>query len=443
MGADDRLPAAALIARLIANPQGFDLFQAISLLERAVPHARALGRGNGAGEAVRLSGSVSLAFEPSDVRSVRRGGLRDDLRDQMLDQVLAQARIEVGIEARKDSRADRTAAPPNNEPAPHDAHHPHAARRPAYTLSTAALTLAGANGPLPMPFTELVLEASAKRDFATADLLDIFNHRFLSFLYRSRKKHAPGLNWRSPHASALAACLDALSNLGLSGAQRGPHDERLWMRHAGLLSAAPRSMTGLLALLSDRLGVPVRGAQFVGGWREIDASDSLRLARVGSRAPRLGGQSVLGRRAWDQAAGIRIEFAELSRERFAALLPDGRDHALAQWLIRCYLQQDFDVEFVLKLAPQQVSCALGGPRAARLGWTSWVAGGARRSNDDGESAGTARDTRDANNTHDTISRTDARGPAAAARSPAPAPAPVRLALRAAPGAGRHHEGLRA
>ncbi|WP_233830512.1 type VI secretion system baseplate subunit TssG [Paraburkholderia sp. ZP32-5] len=448
MGTDDRLPAAALIARLIANPQGFDLFQAISLLERAVPHARALGRGNGAGEAVRLTGSVSLAFEPSDVRSVRRGGLRDEPRnpalDLLLDQVLAQARIEVGIEAREDSHKDphdsRTVPPANEEHEPHELrerHRPRPGRRPAFTLSTAALTLAGANGPLPMPFTELVLEAMTKRDFAMADLLDIFNHRFLSFLYRSRKKHAPGLNWRSPHSSAIAACLDTLSNLGLNGDQRGPHDERLWLRHAGLLSAAPRSMTGLLALLSDRLGVPVRGAQFVGGWRDIDASDSLRLARVGSRAPRLGGQSVLGRRAWDQAAGIRIEFADLSRERFTALLPGGRDHALAQWLIRCYLQQDFDVEFVLKLAPQRVSCALGGPRAARLGWTSWVAGGARRSNDAG----------DTSNTPQTISTTHARGTAAAARStalePAPAPAPVRLALRAATAAGRHQEGLRA
>jgi type VI secretion system protein ImpH len=388
MGADDRLPAVALIARLIANPQGFDLFQAISLLERAVPHARPLGRGNGAGEAVRLSGFVSLTFEPSDVRSVRRGE-------------------------------------PPRRPTAHDAHdahdaHEHDAQRPAYTLSTPVLTLAGAHGPLPMPFTELVLEGRAQRDSATADLLDIFNHRFLSFLYRSRKKHAPGLNWRSPHSSALAACLDALSNLGLRGALRGPHDERLWLRHAGLLSAAPRSMTGLLALLSDRLGMPVRGVQFVGGWREIDKTDSLRLARVGSRAPRLGGQSMLGRRAWDQAAGIRLEFADLSRKRFAALLPGGPDHALAQWLIHCYVQQDFDVEFVLKLAPQRVTCALGGPNAARLGWTSWVAGA-----DDG---GRTREAQTTQTTH---------------TSGTTAPAPVRLALRAAANPERHYEGCSA
>ncbi|WP_168790067.1 type VI secretion system baseplate subunit TssG [Paraburkholderia aromaticivorans] len=399
MGTDDRLPAAALIARLIANPQGFELFQAISLLERAVPHARPLGRGNGAGEGVRLSGFVSLAFEPSDVHGVRRG----------------------------ESPRHPSAHEREPQDAPRAYEHEHDRQTPAYTLSTPVLTLAGANGPLPMPFTELVLEGRARRDFATADLLDIFNHRFLSFLYRSRKKHAPGLNWRSPHASALAACLDALSNLGLHGALRGPHEERLWMRHAGLLSAAPRSMTGLLALLSDRLGTPVRGMQFVGGWRQIDATDSLRLARVGTRAPRLGGHSVLGRRAWDQATGIRIEFSDLSRERFAALLPGGRDHALAQWLIQCYVQQDFDVEFVLKLTPQRVNCALGGPNAARLGWTSWVAGGQQNAQDDGASLDTAR----------TNPTTTALGTTAAA------PAPVRLALRAAGNPPRHYEGCSA
>ena len=349
MGADDGLPAAALIARLKANPQRFDLFQAVSLLERATPWARPLGRGNGLGEAIRLSGHVSLAFEPSDVRSVRAQPLRDDGADEP-------------SYANGDARngGDQASYVP----------------RAAYTLTTSALTLAGANGPLPMAYTELVLERRAQRDLATADLLDIFNHRFLSFLYRSRKKHAPALNWRSPHDSALAASLDGLSNLGLRAGVRGPRNERLWLRHAGLLGAAPRSMTGLIALLSDRLGLKRRGAQFVGRWREIDAADSLRLARAGSRAPRLDGMAVLGQRTWDQAGGIRIEFPDLTKERFEALLPGGSDHALAAWLIRTYLQQDFEVQFVLRLAPQLIACQAGGPVAARLGWTSWL-GGAR------------------------------------------------------------------
>ncbi len=167
-------------------------------------------------------------------------------------------------------------------------------------------------------------------------------------------------------------------------------------------------MTGLLAMLSDRLGLPMRGAQFVGCWRAIDERDSLRVARTGSAAPRLGGTSVLGRRTWDQAGGIRIEFLELSRERFAALLPGGRDHELAAWLIRCYVQQDLDVQFVLNLASLRTACVLGGASAPRLGWTSWVTGAHGSTSSNG---------------------------------PVRAPAPVRLTLRAAAAAAapvRHH-----
>ncbi|MFM0551267.1 type VI secretion system baseplate subunit TssG [Paraburkholderia sediminicola] len=343
MGADDRQPANALIARLVAQPQGFDLFQAIHLLERAQPWTRALGYGDGTDEAVRLRGFVSLAFEASDIRSAQRHPLANDAQ-------------------------------------PHHAHAGHAAAdharqpRETYTLTTPVMTLAGANGPLPMPFTEMVLARRAARETAMGDLLDIFNHRFLSFLYRSRQKLAPSLTSRSPRDAELAACLDALGNLGLHGGPRGPRGASLWLRHAGLLGGAPRSMTGLLALLSDRLGVTARGAQFVGGWHTVDAADSLRLARPGTRAPRLGGLAVLGRRTWSQSAGLRIEFFDLSETLFTALLPGGDAHELAAWLVRSYLQQDHEVSFVLHRAKPASAGALGGAAAARLGWTSWVGG---------------------------------------------------------------------
>jgi type VI secretion system protein ImpH len=385
VGADDRLPAVALISRLLERPQGFNLFQAINLLERASPWARSLGQGDGTGEAVRMSGHVSLAFQPSDIRSVEQHEASAD-----------------GYQA-----------------------------RPTYTISTAVLTLAGVNGPLPLAYTEMVLARRAAREPATADLLDIFNHRFLSFLYRSRKKHAPGLNGRAPDESALAACLDALGNLGLRGGERGPHGERLWMRHAGLLGAAPRSMTGLLAMLSDRLGLRVRGAQFVGGWREIDSRDSLRLARAGTRAPRLGGLGVLGQRTWDQAAGIRIEFLDLPHERFVSLLPGGDDHELAAWLIRCHLQQDFKVEFVLHPAQHRAACAVGGRSASRLGWTSWLTGlsaaGTTATGKAGANgAATEGGTVAAGSTVSPGDTRSARGAASLSR-----PAPVRFTLRVA------------
>lgn len=322
MGTDERPPAGALVKRLLDRPHGFNLFQAVSLLERVSPELAPVGKGDGQTESVRLSSVVSLGFQPSDVSRVAAGGQHGE----------------------------------------------------AHTLSTAVMSLAGAQGPLPLPFTEMVLERTAARDHATADFLDIFNHRFLAFLYRSRKKHHMGLNWQSPQSSTLAACLDSLSALGLKAGIRAPMGETTWLRHAGLMGGAPRSMTGLLAMLSDRLGVTASGQQFCGGWRHLEPRDVAHLSASGAhRAPRLGRSAVLGRRVWDQSAGISIALSGLPLRRLRRLLRGGEEHELVKWMVRRYLQQDVGVELVLRVEARELKpSVLGQKEPLRLGWTSWL-----------------------------------------------------------------------
>ncbi len=322
MGTDERPPAGALVERLGDRPQGFNLFQAISLLERASPQLAPVGKGDGQMEAVRLKSVVSLGFQPSDV-----------------------SRVSAGAE---------------------DAE--------AWILATPVLSLAGAQGPLPLPFTEMVLERTAARDHATADFLDIFNHRFLAFLYRSRKKHHMGLNWQSPQASSLAGCLDALSALGLKAGLGSPQGESSWLRHAGLLGGAPRSMTGLMAMLSDRLGVVARGRQFCGGWRNLEPRDITRLSgRAPGRAARLGRSAVLGKRVWDQGAGITLELSGLTLRRLRRLLRGGEEYGLLGWMVGRYLQQDVGVEMVLHIDGRELRPSiLGQKEPLQLGWTSWL-----------------------------------------------------------------------
>ncbi|MFJ4293268.1 type VI secretion system baseplate subunit TssG [Cupriavidus sp. NPDC089707] len=343
MASDDGQPAAAVIDRLAANPAGFDLFQAISLIERATPGAP-LGRGNGAGEPVRLRGLVSLAFQPRDIGAVHKGGGHKSGGDK--------------------GGGDKSGG------------------GQAFTLTTPVMSLAGAGGPLPLAYTEMLLERRAARDPAMGDLLDSFNHRFLSFLYRGRRKHAPALGGQRPTSSTLAACLDALSNLGL---QRGAAVANVpavpagaarptpWLRHAGLLGAAPRSMAGLLAMVGDRLGLRVGGSQFIGGWLPVDAGDAVRLGGCGGAAgTALGCGAVLGRRAWDQAAGIRLDVQVPAAGRLQGLLPGGGDHALVAGLVRAYAAQPLQVRLALRLGTRQpAGLGLG----ARLGWTAWLAGG--------------------------------------------------------------------
>jgi type VI secretion system protein ImpH len=144
-----------LISSLLAQPQRFDLFQALHLIERAHAGRMPVGSSLGLDEAVRLSSPVSLDFVPSDIVAVC----------------------------------------PSTRPGP------------PLTLSSAVMALAGAQGPLPLPFTEMVIDDARRSDRAAMAFLDIFHQRLLGFLYRSRRKHHVALTQgsRSRRAARLVS----------------------------------------------------------------------------------------------------------------------------------------------------------------------------------------------------------------------------------------------
>lgn len=311
MGTHDGTPTGFVIQHLLDRPQAFNLFQAISLLE-----AELIRMGHGAeGECIRFRSHVSLAFEPSDIRAVTVEGADD----------------------------------------------------PAFTLWTSVLSLAGATGPLPTAYTEMLLARAAKRDHAMAEFLDIFNQRFLYFLYGSRRKHHAALGSR-PQESAVASVLTAVGSLGRdeqAPARRAP----LWLRHAGLLGGAPRSMTGLLALLRDRVALHISGRQFVGQWLPIEANG---MARLGT-SQALNGSAVLGRKVWDQAAGIALDIAVDNVQQLHSCLPGGSAYQQLKMLIQAYVRQELSVTLVLQLrSPCQSPTRLGAGQGLRLGWSAWL-----------------------------------------------------------------------
>lgn len=197
-----------LMSLLRDDPHAFDLFQAISILERSEPARAPVGTSVGMDEALRLKAQVEMSFAPSDI---------SDLDD-------------------------------SKQPGP------------PLTLKSPVLTLAGSQGPLPTPFTELLMDRRRARDNSGLDFLDIFNQRLLGFLYRSRRKHHMALSTGSINEAPIVRSLDALASLGRAEGVRGPDGEQAWLRHAGLQGAAPRSMVSLLAVVRDRMGVHFRAS---------------------------------------------------------------------------------------------------------------------------------------------------------------------------------------
>jgi type VI secretion system protein ImpH len=311
-----------LAEQLFAEAYRFDFFQAVHLLERLLPRAVRVGEGSGVRpEPVRFRSSLMAAFPASEIDRLTLGA--------------------------------RPGEPPE--------------------MVVNFLGLAGGFGPLPPPLSEHVLARTRRGDTAARDFLDVFNHRLLSLLYRARTKHRPSLTRGTPGDSNFALYLYALFGMALPQLRgRMPLPDRALLHYAGILAQAPRSLHGLERLLADYFGVPVKSRPLEGRWLAIDPGEQTRIG-MGGRNQQLGRSAVLGRRAWDQQAGIGLSLGPLGLRQFLEFLPGGNAHRRLQALVGFYAENALEPEYRLLLKPEEVPpTRLGRARGARLGWTSFL-----------------------------------------------------------------------
>jgi type VI secretion system protein ImpH len=311
------------VARLLSEGWRFELHQAVRLLERMAREAVPVGEGTEPGlEAVRFSSRVGFDFPASEVHEVALPAVSGD-----------PARMTVNV-----------------------------------------LGLAGALGPLPAPFSELLLERLAAKDPAFRDFLDIFNHRLVSLLHRAKKRVRPGLSWGRPDGEGFSRAAFALMGLGTEGTRgRMGVEDRALLQYTGLLARRGRSALGLEVMLADYFGVGVRCRQLVGRWLVLDEEQRTAIGAAGhhNALSGLGTGAVLGARVWDQSAGFELTLGPLTLGQFLDFLPVGRGFRSLVQLVRFTVGEglDFDVRLALD-APQVPPCRLGcGPR---LGWSSWL-----------------------------------------------------------------------
>ncbi|MBJ7313463.1 type VI secretion system baseplate subunit TssG [Rugamonas sp. CCM 8940] len=361
MAPRDRRLLSGPAAQLLRRPADFDFFQAVRLLEEARPETVSLGTGSEPRrEAVALRSAIGFEFPLADLMQ---------------------------------------------------AHGPDAYERTV--LEVAFMGLAGADGPLPAPYTELVQQC-ARADGGVAgidppprygpdddarDFLDIFNHRLLSFFYRARKKHrlALGASGEAPVERMLYRLIGFGEGLTLPwlrrpaalgvgvgvGAGQGaapaavapaaPVASRMLLRYAGLLACQSRSMAGLLAMLADAFAVPVEGQEHRGRWLDIEPRFQSALGPHHGRNCALGVDMVLGARAWEPDGAIGLQLGPMDLEHFRSFLPGGAAHDVLTFLVRFYLRQDLDVQITLLLTASDAELDRAAQlNSGQLGWTTWL-----------------------------------------------------------------------
>jgi type VI secretion system protein ImpH len=355
MAAASGQPGTRLIDRLVQSPEGFELFEAVRVVEdAAVRAARAAGRDlppevggqAGAAEPVRFGTALTFGFPGAAVVAASPAGQRGDDDPEL-----------------------------SGEPA---------AR--GLRLEIASFGLIGPAGVLPRHYTTLAIERLRRfRDRSLRDFLDLFVHRATSLLVRAWGKYrvvvqrwrlasrGRGAGWDDgpqprDATAAVLACLVGLG--GRTEAERMRLEDNLVLHYAGALSRQPASAVLLEQVVADAWGVPARVEQFVGRWLDLEPGDQTQL---GGGNAALGVDALAGRRVWSIESAYCVRLGPLSYADFCGWLPgSGRLEALSDLLT-------FHVGPVLEAAIRPVLRAgevpqtqLGGQQGSRLGWTTWL-----------------------------------------------------------------------
>jgi type VI secretion system protein ImpH len=319
-----------LIRRLFAEPQSFDFFQAVRLLEQLHPDRAPVGEfADPADEVLRFDSTVGVGFPPSAIQSL------EESEDQ----------------------------------------------GPAH-MTVNFLGLTGPQGVLPLDYSLYAGQRVRAGDRALKDFLALFEHRIISLFYRAWAKSRAAIGFERAHDPDLPSdehhhtdwmtrhLLD-LAGLGSPAVQnRLPFPDSTLLHYIGLLALPSRPATALEQLVADYFDVPVEVEQFVGAWYPLDEQAQ---SALGDEAVLLGGGAVAGDEVWDQQSRVRVRIGPLARARYDEFLPGGAAHDTLRALTRFFGNDQFDFEIQLVLAREDAPpFQLDGDAPLPLGWCTWL-----------------------------------------------------------------------
>jgi type VI secretion system protein ImpH len=347
MASAERQTTDSLIGLLEQEPQAFDFFRAVRLLESVHAGMPRVGHSVNVGEDwLRFAQEPHMKFTPSALESFSRS------KDGM----------------------------------------------PAL-MDVFFLGLLGPNGPLPLHVTEYTLgrmmghdqdtsrdrdggrsaasqpegpeRQTPARDDTLRAFLDVFNHRMLALFYRAWATHNQAADFDRPKDSAFARYVGSFAGFGMdcfNGRDAVPDWSKLYF--SGRLSSFAHGSEGLESILKDFFGIPVAIEPFIGEWLPLPASNLCRLG-ASPETGLLGQTTIVGSRVWVCQLKFRIRLGPMSYADYERMLPQGASYPRLRDWVNTYVGSElhWDVQYVLR--KEEVPNSILGT-AGRLGWTTWL-----------------------------------------------------------------------
>lgn len=350
MGTEGRRKRASVATRLLEKPYQFDFFQAMRLLEKVAQEDletyagwRSVGQdGPPQRELVQLRVLCARTFPPSEIYAIVK------------------------------RKRDPEHAPSEGEP--------------PFAMTTNFMGLFGAQGVMPLHYTQTVLDRVRRKDYSLRDFLDLFHHRILSLFYKAWEKYrfpiaferARRLSSKPQNLDLFTETLFSLTGMGTDGLrERLLFDDDAFLYYSGHFAHRTRSALGLQQILEDYFSQNVLVQQYTGHWLYLEPAEQSRLpdsvSGLGGNN-RLGEEVVLGHRVWNCETRFRLRFGPLGYREYQRLMPSGDQLGKVAQLTRSYVGNslDFDIQLVLKNS-EVPQCILGDEEnACFLGYNMWL-----------------------------------------------------------------------
>ncbi len=232
------------------------------------------------------------------------------------------------------------------------------------------LSLAGIQGPLPTPYTELVIDRLKQKDMGLNDFLDIFNHRLSELYYKIYKKYTPGFDLCPPDKSMFGKTVLSISGINFSYTLEHEMSNRIFLKYAGILWQKPRSLIGLEQILSDFFKIKVRVRPFQGHFEKIDEEDRTTIGGQGKNSS-LGINTIIGQKAWITSSHLTLEFGPFDEAMARYFFKDSIGYSYVKTFVKIYCGNFYTFDIHLLCRPAKpLTCGL--KVGSKMGWSSFI-----------------------------------------------------------------------
>lgn len=297
MSAAQWFSPVSIIAGLKQQPEGYEFFQAVRLLQLYLKQQKGLSASEVLDEAIEFNATLSLAFQKSEVETLK----------------LAE-------------KTDR------------------------YIIVPTMLGLTGNLGALPIVYTQKLNSSVWARKHGSLAFLNLFNNRLINLFYQASLKHNLPLLAEIYQDKHYLNCLHALSGYSpILNSSTQHREDYIFAEFGGLLQGQTLNVETLKQLLTAILNHPVEIHQFIAEWFEIPLGSRSYLTESGVQ---LGINSFCGERVKQIDSKIQIEIGPLLYGDYMALLPTGKKYQLLKKILNrlCNITLIVEIKLVIHRA---------------------------------------------------------------------------------------------